>query len=65
MGFGGLIAQLSHEHHQMWRHSNGALAQTDDKPFTDFLAERRIMDVADLNVTLVRGIGHEVSDLLA
>ena len=40
----------------MWRHSNGPLAQTDDKPFTDFLAERRVMDVADLNVNLVRGI---------
>ena len=48
----------------MWRHSSGPLAQTDGKPFTDFLAERRVMDVADLNVTLVRGIDHEISDLL-
>jgi hypothetical protein len=64
-GLRGLIAQLSHQHHQIWRHSNGLLAQTDDKPFTDFLAERRVMDAADLNVTLVRGINHEISDLLA
>jgi len=59
-----LIAQLSHERHQMWRHSSGPLAQTDGKPFADFLAERRVMHVADLNVTLVRGIDHEISDLL-
>jgi len=38
----------------MWRHSNGPLAQADDKPFTDFLAERCVMDVTDLNVSLLR-----------
>jgi hypothetical protein len=42
----------------MWRHSNGPLAQADDKPFADFLAERCVMDVTDLNVSLVRGMDH-------
>jgi hypothetical protein len=62
--FRGLIAQSSYEHHQLRRHSNGPLAQTDDEPFTDFLAERRVMDVADPNVALVRAIDHDISDLL-
>ena len=53
---------MSQEHQQTWRYSNGVLAQTDDEPFTDFPAKRRVMDVADLNVTLVRGIGHKISD---
>lgn len=57
----GFIAQLSHEGHQMRRHPNGLLAQTNDKSFTDFPAERRVVDVADLNVTLV---DHEISNLL-
>ena len=54
---------MSHEHQQTWRYFNGVLAQTDDEPFTDFPAKRRVMDVADLNVTLARGIDHKMSDL--
>jgi hypothetical protein len=54
---------MSHEHQQTWRYFNGILAQTDDESFTDFPAKRRVMDVADLNVTLVRGIDHKMSDL--
>lgn len=46
----------------MRRHSNRFQIQTDAKPFTDFLAERHVMNAADLNVTLFREIGHEKSD---
>jgi hypothetical protein len=61
--FGGLIVQMSHEHQQTWWYFNGGLAQTDGESFADFPAQRRVMDVADLNVTLVRGIDHKMSDL--
>jgi len=54
-----LIAQLLHYHYPMRRHSNGHPAHNDAKPFTDFLAERQVMGAADLNVTLVRGAGHD------
>jgi len=43
----------------MRRHSNGHLTHPNAKPFTDFIAERQVMDMADLNVSLMRGIGHE------
>jgi hypothetical protein len=39
------------------------LAQTDGESFADFPAKRRVMDVADLNGTLVHGIDHKMSDL--
>jgi hypothetical protein len=45
-------------------HSNGLLAQTDDKSFADFPAERHVMDVVNPNVSLVHGMDHEISDLL-
>jgi hypothetical protein len=60
-----LIAQSFHQHHQMRRHSNGYLAHADAKPFTDFLAERQVMDVADLDVASMREISHETSIRLA
>lgn len=63
-GFRGLIAQSTHERHQMWGHRNGLVAQTDDQSLTDFSAERRDMDVVDLIVFLVRRVDHEISDLL-
>jgi len=43
----------------MRRHSNGHLAHPNAQPFADFMAERQVMDMADLNVSLMRGIGHE------
>jgi hypothetical protein len=45
-------------------HSDGILAQTDDKPFADFQAERHVVGVVDLNVSLVHGMDHEISNLL-
>jgi hypothetical protein len=62
-GFRGLIAQTAHEQHQMQRHCGGLLAQSDDKPFADFCAERRVVNVVDLNASLVHGKDHEISDL--
>jgi len=43
----------------MPRHSNGFLIQAGAKPFTNFLAKRRVMDAANLIVTFVRRISHE------
>jgi hypothetical protein len=41
-------------------HSNGRPAHPNAKPFTNFIAERQVMDVADLNVTLLMPkIGHD------
>jgi hypothetical protein len=48
----------------MWRYSIRFPAQTDVEPFTDFLAEGHIMGVADSDVALLRGIGHEKSNRL-
>jgi hypothetical protein len=45
----------------MRRHLNGHLAHADAKPFTDFLAERQVMDMADLDVASMREISHETS----
>ena len=36
--------------------------QLEAKPFTDFLAERKHMQAADLTVALARGMRHHVSD---
>jgi hypothetical protein len=49
----------------MRRHLNGHLAHADAKPFTDFLAERQVMDMADLDVASMREISHETSITLA
>jgi hypothetical protein len=43
----------------MRRHFNVFLIQAGAKPFTNFLAERRVMDAANLTVTFVRRISHE------
>lgn len=49
---------MGHEHYQMRRHSRGLRFHSDGKPFTDFLADRNVMEAADLNITLLRGIIH-------
>ena len=42
---------------------NGAIRiQIKAKPFTNFLAERKRMQAADLTVALARGMRHDVSD---
>jgi hypothetical protein len=61
-GYQRLIAQTAREQPQMPRHSDGHLAQTDGKPFADFPAERRVVNVVDLKVSSVHGIDHEISD---
>jgi hypothetical protein len=45
----------------MRRHLNGPVVQAGAKPFTNFLAERPVMEAADLS-TFVRAIGHEISN---
>jgi hypothetical protein len=49
----------------MLRHSDGRLAQIDDKPFADFAADRRVVNAVDPDVTSVHGINHGISDLLS
>jgi len=46
----------------MRRYSRGLRFHTDGKPLTDFLADRHVMDAADLDVTSLRGISHEESN---
>lgn len=60
--FQGLIAPLSHQRRQMRWHCSGLQIEIDAKPLTDFLAERRVMGAADLDVASVRGISHEKSN---
>jgi len=43
----------------MRRHSNWHKTHPNAESFSDFIAERQVMNVADLNVTLMRGISHE------
>jgi len=45
----------------MRRHSNWHQIHPHAKSFSDFIAERQVMHVADLNVTSMRGISHETS----
>jgi hypothetical protein len=49
----------------MRRHFHGHPAHADAQPFTDFSAERQVVDVADLNVASMRGITHKTSIGLA
>ena len=60
-----LIAQSSHEHHQMPRHPSGLRFHTNGQLFTDFLADRHVMEAADLDVALLCGMRHEVSNTSA
>jgi hypothetical protein len=46
----------------MRRHPNGLLVQTAAKPFTNFLAERLVMEAADVGITFMRAMGHEISN---
>ena len=53
---------LLHEFQQM-RGCHGTLqVQMEAKPFTNFLAERKRMQAADLTAALARGMRHDVSD---
>jgi hypothetical protein len=44
----------------MRRHSSGLPIQTGAKSFTNFLADRHTVDAADLTITFVRGISHDI-----
>jgi len=55
----GLIAQALHQPQQMGRRFRGSLIQTHAKPFTDFLADRCAMEVADLSTNWGSEISHE------
>jgi hypothetical protein len=46
----------------MRRHSSGLRFHADGKPFTDFLADRHVVETADLGVTSLCGISHEESN---
>jgi hypothetical protein len=59
-GYQRLIAQTAREQLQVPRHSDGHLAQTDGKPFPNFPAERRVVNVVELNVSSVHGIDHDI-----
>jgi len=49
----------------MRRHTSGFRFHTDGKPFTDFRADRDVMEAADLDVALLCGMSHEVSNTSA
>ena len=49
----------------MRRHPGGLRFHTDGKPFTDFLADRHVMEAADLDVAMLCGMRHEVSNTSA
>ena len=53
--FRTIVAQSRHEFKQhAATESTGLLVQAGPKPFTDFLADRRVMDAADPNATFVQ-----------
>ena len=49
----------------MRRHTGGLWFHTDGKPFADFRADRDVMEAAELDVALLRGMSHEVSNTSA
>jgi hypothetical protein len=60
---GAILAQSLNKFEQPRRQANGLLIHRSSKPFTNFLADRRAMNAADLDATFVRRIGHEKSNL--
>jgi hypothetical protein len=52
-----------HEFYQRRRQSNGPLIEKGPKPVTNFLADRREVDAADLYAAFVQRMGHEGSNL--
>ena len=49
----------------MRRHYRQLGLHTDGQLFTNFLADRHVLEAADLDVALLCGMGHEVSDTSA
>ena len=59
---GAIVAQLLHQFDQAWRQACRLTVQIGPNPFTNFLADCRLMDAADLIAIFVRGISHEISN---